>query len=122
MAAVVRGAVPGERRLSGAGLEHVDLGLERAAEPGGAPAAGAVEGGHGVGEAALAVGEARRQPGTGRIVLREPGERRPRDSRLVYGEAEGGQPGRARFQRGERAAAVSRAPQRGGAAVRSGDG
>ena len=93
-----------------------------AAEPGGAPAGGAVERADRVGQPPLPVGQPRRQPGPGRVVVRDPGERRPRDSRLVHGEAEGGQPGRARFQRGERAAAVARAPQRGGPAVRSGDG
>ena len=107
-------AAPSVRRP---GFEHRHLGEEGPAQAGGAPAARAVELGHRVGQPPLAVGEPGGEPGTGAVVLRQPRERRPGDSRLVHREAERGEPGWRPLQCGKRATAVPRAPQRGGPAV-----
>ncbi len=115
----VQGGRPPARKSTR--LKHRYLGEEGPAEAGRAPAARALEFLDRVGEASLTVGEPGGEPGTGPVVLRQPRERGPRDSRLVNGEAERGEPGRRRFKRGERATAVPRAPQRGGPAVRPGE-
>ena len=107
--------------LEAAWLKHFEFREQGLAEAGGAPAARAFELPDRVGEASLAVGEPGGEPGTGTVVLRQPRERGARHSRLVNGEAERGKPGRRRFKRGQRATAVSRAPQRGGPAVRPGE-
>ena len=100
-------------------LEHVGLGLEPAPQPGRPPAARAVKRANRGGEPALPVGQPGGEPGPGTAAFRQAGPRRSARLRLVHGEAERGQPGRAAFQRGQRRAPVPGAPQRRRPAVRA---
>ena len=76
-------------------------------------------------EPALTVGEPGGEPGTGAVVLRQPREGGPRDSRLVHGEAERGEPGRRRLpgrsaRRGGPPRPTARRPGRTGPRARPG--
>ena len=111
---------PGGRaglRRQAARLEHRQLGEQGPPHAGGAPAARAVELVRPRRPGVPHGRRAWRRAGDGRRLLRQPRERRPRDSRLVHGQAERGEPGWRPFQRGKRPTAVPRAPQRGGPAV-----
>ena len=115
-------AVPGPgqlRDVQAVWLEHVGLGLEPAPQPGRPPAARAVKRANRGGEPALPVGQPGGEPGPGTAAFRQAGHGGARDLRLVHGQAERGQPGRAAFQRGQRRAPVPGAPQRRRPAVRA---
>ena len=102
-------------------LQDGTLGGEAGAQAAGAEAAGAVERLDGVGQAALAPGQAGRQHRAGAVVVGQPAQGGGRGRGLVDGQAERGQPPGRGVERGQRRGSVPRAPQRRRPSVGSGE-